>query len=276
MKNKKIKIVMLIISIGLLIVIYNVYNNNRVKVVKEKIKIENLPDAFDGFTILQLTDLHEKRFGKNQKNLAKKINKSNYDMIAIAGDMYSSYSKDDKPLLELIDAIKNKENIFYVPGNHGPEYNEKLEYRGVISLNKPYELKKGNDIMWIYDFYDGDNFKFDAKHVNDKFKLAITHYPWDKDFYTNFAPDNIGKYDLVLAGHYHGGQIRIPLIGALFVPNINEMDIFPKQRDVSGYNNYNGYNQYVSRGLGANSNNKLFRFRLFNTPEINLITLVKK
>lgn len=275
MKNKRKAVVLLILCIIIFSILYNIYNNSRINIIKQEIVIDDLPESFDGFTILQISDLHEKRFGKNQKRLLGKINKSNYDMIAITGDMQSMNSNDITPLLELLDGIKNKEYMFYVSGNHGPIFSSELKDRGAISLEKPYEIKKGQDTMMVYDFYDGVKFKDDAKNFDSDLVIGITHYPWHEKFYST-AIDTIGKYDLVLSGHYHGGQFRVPFYGALFIPDINGEGFFPKQSDVSGLNNYGGYNQYISRGLGASSDSIISRFRLFNTPEINLITLINK
>lgn len=78
----------------------------------------------------------------------------------------------------------------------------------------------------------------------------------------------------MLAGHYHGGQWRIPFYGAIFVPDaFSDVYLFPNQNEVKGLVTWGDTNQYVSAGLGANNRFKLWEFRLFNTPEINLLTL---
>lgn len=273
---KSIIVLMLSILIFIIgIILYNVYDNNRIVLVKEEVEIKNLPTSFNNFKILQLADLHGKMFGENQKNLIDKINNIDYDVIAITGDMIDNDSDDYRPLIELLEGIENKEYIFYVPGNHGPEFFDKLGDLGCIPLDKPYEMKRGNDKVVVFDFYDNLEFRDNIKEYESYTTIGITHYPWNNSFYDN-AREHVGKYDLVIAGHYHGGQIRIPFYGALFIPNINDAEFFPKQSDVSGYNVYGDYKQYISRGLGASKLwNTNFKFRFFNTPEINLITLVK-
>ena len=84
---------------------------------------------------------------------------------------------------------------------------------------------------------------------------------------------NKEEYEIILSGHYHGGQIRIPFYGALFIPHINGGKIFPQQDEVSGLKDYGLFKQYTSKGLGSNFYFKLFQFRIFNTPEINVIKL---
>ena len=266
-------LLLLVFIVG--IILYSVYDNNRIVLVKEKVEIENLHTSFNNFKILQITDLHGKMFGKNQKNLIDKINSINYDAIAITGDMIDSDSDDYEPFIKLLEGIENKEYIFYIPGNHGPEFFDKLGDLGCIPLDNPYEIQRGNDKIVLFDFYNNLGFRDDIKEYENYTTIAITHYPWNDSFYNN-AREHVGKYDLVIAGHYHGGQIRIPFYGALFIPNINEAGLFPKQSDVSGYNVYGDYKQYISRGLGASKlGSTNLKFRLFNTPEINLITLVK-
>ena len=266
---------MLSILAFIAIIIYNIYDNNRIKIVKQEVEIENLPNSFNNFKILQISDLHGKMFGKNQELLINTVNSIAYDAIAISGDMIDNDSTDYEPFIKLLEGIENKDYIFYIEGNHGPKFNKKLENLGCIPLNKPYEIKKENDKIVVFNFYDNLEFKDDIKQYEECTTIAITHYPWNEDFYSN-AKDKIGKYDLVIAGHYHGGQIRIPFYGALFIPNINKVEFFPKQSDVSGYNVYGDYKQYISRGLGASKlGSTNLKFRLFNTPEINLITLVK-
>ena len=273
---KGMRVIMLLLLVFIVgIILYSVYDNNRIVLVKEKVEIENLHTSFNNFKILQITDLHGKMFGKNQKNLIDKINSINYDAIAITGDMIDSDSDDYEPFIKLLEGIENKEYIFYIPGNHGPEFFDKLGDLGCIPLDNPYEIQRGNDKIVLFDFYNNLGFRDDIKEYENYTTIAITHYPWNDSFYNN-AREHVGKYDLVIAGHYHGGQIRIPFYGALFIPNINEAGLFPKQSDVSGYNVYGDYKQYISRGLGASKlGGTNLKFRLFNTPEINLITLVK-
>ena len=107
-------------------------------------------------------------------------------------------------------------------------------------------------------------------------KICLTHYPLG----TNLSDEEwqgLGQldYSLILAGHYHGGQFRIPGYGALYIPNpaTGHGGYFPDQKDVMGLNDVNGIPQYISAGLGASSSLRVFSFRIFNTPELNLITL---
>ena len=146
-------------------------NNSRIDIVTQDIIIENLPDEFNGFTILQVTDLHAKEFGENQEILINLINSLEYDILAITGDMQNIQKNDYEPFLKLIEGINNKDEIYYTPGNHGPyiyegnfefidlvrnrvyeELNENREFTeigerlldiGIKYLDKVYSVKRG-------------------------------------------------------------------------------------------------------------------------------------
>lgn len=259
LKVKNIKTIILIITVILCITTYNIYNNNRIKIIEQNIKINNLPQSFNNFTILQITDLHGKHFGENQKKLIEKINSIDYDIIAITGDIKNKHEDNIDAFLDMINGIKNKENIFFVMGNGDDEkFKEEIKNSGCNMLEKPYEFKRGNDSLWINEFVLKQ--PFDKNGV----KIGLSHIPIES---------NLG-YDLVLSGHYHGGQYRIPFYGALFVPNINGNCFLPKQSEVSGLVKRDGYIEYISKGLGSSCDIKALEFRLFNTPELNVIKLV--
>lgn len=301
--------------------IYNVIDNNRIKVKTIEIPIDKLPEEFDGFKILQITDLHSKTFGKNQKWLLKKINSLQYDMIAITGDMENIEDADSAPFFNLLDGIKNKNLMFYINGNAGPfAFNEQtgintdkgeiIKEKGCILLKEPYEIKLNGASVWITnqltdlnteviltsdDFFKSNNRSqysdyveytkrlkdyYDKMKKDNKVKILLSHNPQGM---LCFNPGLIKKYedldyDLVIAGHYHGGQFRLPLIGALYIPypTSKDMGFFPRQEDVMGLSKYSDTYRYISAGLGASKTIPFLDFRLFNTPEINLITLRKK
>lgn len=257
---KNIKAIMITSIIVLTMTIYNIYDNNRIKIVEQDVKIDNLPQSFNNFTILQITDLHGKYFGENQKKLVDKINSIDYDMIVITGDIKNKHEDNIDAFLDMMKGINNKEKVFFVMGNADDEkFKKDIKNSGCNMLENPYEFKRGNDSLWINEFVFTQ--PFEANGV----KIGLTHMPIESDM----------GYDLVISGHYHGGQYRIPFYGALFVPDINGNGFLPKQSEVSGLVNRNGYVEYISRGLGSSSSIKALEFRLFNTPELNVIKLIK-
>ncbi|MFD2214033.1 metallophosphoesterase [Metabacillus endolithicus] len=111
--------------------------------------------------------------------------------------------------------------------------------------------------------------------------IALNHYPVVDvkiDYLKNHDYYIFRDYDLIMAGHYHGGQIRLPFLGVLFVPEpyYERSGLFPPQNRVKGLWEYDGIKQYVSTGLGSSDTISFLKFRFFNTPEINLITLKRK
>lgn len=312
--SKADKDVLAVLSALLLVLIgYQYYDNNRIVVKRETIVLENLPPAFEGFTILQLTDLHGKNFGREQSNLTALVNLLDHDMVAITGDMETSRA-DFEPFLKILDGVENGELVFYINGNYDLAYNSLtgqktqigtlLEEHGCIMLNQPYPLVRGGHTLWLtevmtrpyhgFDVYDGvprNEFRSDAlyeayqeqlehlqswaRQVNDgpDVMIGLAHIPF-KQSDLESEPSQTGylEFDLVIAGHYHGGQLRIPGYGAPFIPVASTYfyeGFFPDQRYVSGLVAGNGVQQFVSRGLGASN----LPFRLFNPPEINLLTL---
>ncbi|AJD92681.1 hypothetical protein JMA_33640 [Jeotgalibacillus malaysiensis] len=112
----------------------------------------------------------------------------------------------------------------------------------------------------------------------DQTVISVTHYPVADPQFEHIEKESgryvFRDYDLILAGHYHGGQIRLPFIGALFVPEPwYQNAVLPPQDRVKGLWESHGIKQYVSTGLGSSNAVSFLNFRMFNPPEINLITL---
>lgn len=108
--------------------------------------------------------------------------------------------------------------------------------------------------------------------------IALNHYPIQDARIESIKNNPIMQwrdFDLIMAGHYHGGQIRLPLIGAVFVPEpwFESNGFFPQGDRVKGLWEYEGTKQYVSTGLGSSDVIPFLKFRLFNPPEINLLIL---
>ncbi|MBP1744952.1 MAG: hypothetical protein H6Q58_1930 [Firmicutes bacterium] len=302
-----------ILAMASVMLAYNVYDNNRITVKEQVVYIDNLPQEFDGFRILQVSDLHGKRFGKDQSYLVSKVNGINYDMIAFTGDMEIYSNNDLTAFVELLKGINNKKCMFYVNGNDDVAYSsiagneadsgEVLQQNGCMFLTKPHPIKRADKTLWITNYFKKsaiDKYKskrgifmgsqdeyvayreylteleeaFHKIKENGDIKVLITHIPFTRNDFDVMDKEDVLDFSLVLAGHYHGGQIRIPFYGALFIPGSRDEEriLFPKQNEVSGLAEYNGIQQYISTGLGAS----IIPFRLFDTPEINLIILKTK
>jgi uncharacterized protein len=298
---------------------YEIIDNNRFVVIRQEITIPDLPQQFDGYTILQISDLHSQRFDEKQIGLTSVINSLNYDMIAITGDMQDHYGDLD-PLLELLQGIQHKDTVVFTAGNSGPadvdfstgliiDEGKILQSAGCRLLDRPFSIERDGARLWFAELlYNREPRELERlgalagrkgktidpevsaalrvayrNEINGIFAgispieplIGITHFPLPKSDLDDPNHAGMRPYDLVVAGHYHGGQIRIPLLGVFYVPNASEKmrGFFPDQRIVSGLYEGTGMQQYTSRGLGAGGPFPFLRFRLFNTPEINLLTL---
>lgn len=288
-------------------------SNERILVREQTVYIEDLPNSFENYTILQITDLHEKRFGSEQERLIETINELTYDAVAFTGDLLDEEdSSNFDPAYEMIDGITLPEHTWSVGGNTDPnayqppeertqpmpEFIQGLEKRGVNQLDSLALVEKNGESIIIADFemilrhatkqkpaarteyadqLDEDMLMLDSLEESSTI-ISLYHYPLVDvrlDIYDADENIQLPNIDLHIAGHYHGGQIRIPFLGAVIVPEAyyDNYGLFPPRDRVSGLWNYNGIQQYVSTGLGASSSLGLLKFRLFNPPEINLIIL---
>ncbi|HLS59498.1 MAG TPA: metallophosphoesterase, partial [Virgibacillus sp.] len=302
--------------------LYAFWDNNRLTVVKQDIIMDDLPDSFVGFKILQISDLHEKKFGKDQHRLIKAINQIDYDALIFTGDILDNpESTNNEGFYALLDGIQDKEHLFYVPGNADPqsyqlspsfgksEFIKGMEERGVHFLESIDTISKdGESIHFVnfelsiirkpeqigningtptsayfsntdYQLYQQELWEEMIKtgHLDSSDVLiALNHYPVADpriDYIKNDPVTEWRDFSLIIAGHYHGGQIRLPFFGALFVPEpwYEPNSLFPPQDRVKGLWQYEQTQQYVSAGLGSSDAIPFFKFRLFNTPEINVL-----
>ncbi|MFD1705956.1 metallophosphoesterase [Siminovitchia sediminis] len=317
-------LMMLLILIGL--VIYILWDNNRIVVRKENIVLDHLPEQLQGFSILQISDLHEKEFGKNNKRLIEQINSLEYDAIVFTGDMLDGAESDNyEYFYSLIEGIHNKELALFVYGNSDPpsyqtapvfeksEFIRGMEKRGVQFLEtiETLEVDKAKihfiNFEWAiitnpeyigrvngtyrpsyhrhdkYLDYQGglwDKTKNIEDIVSSDVTVALNHFPIAEprvDYIQSDPNTEWRNFDLILSGHYHGGQIRLPFVGALYIPEpwYEPNSFYPPQDRVKGLWKYKTTFHYVSAGLGSSDAISFLEFRLFNPPEMNLLKLTR-
>lgn len=287
MRNKRRKITVIFFLL-LVIAAAGIYSdNNCIEVTHYTVKSDKIPASFNGFKILQISDLHSKSFGKDNARLVKKINSENPDIVVMTGDMVNSEDTGFEVFTGLVEKIGKNCQVFYIVGNHEQNLStdrqealtEKLDELGVDILdNEKVTIVKGPDSINLYGLwfnlryykdmnneYTKDVF-FGEEQINtvlgmaddDSFNILLTHNPLYADTYAEWGAD------LTLSGHVHGGMIRIPFIGGLLSP---ERVFFPEYD--SGEYTVDGKTLIVNRGLG----NGYFGVRIFNMPEISVITL---
>jgi uncharacterized protein len=288
MKKKLLYGISLILLVFL---IYVIIDNNRVYVNEVTISHNQLPDQFNHFKILQITDLHGKTFGTNQDRLINKINELEFDVIFLTGDYLDDFGDENyKPLEDLLEGLPKEKPIYYVLGNQEVvgnyefiphtriEIMDLLEDYGATHIYPIQKIEKDDASIFLTGIsYKEEEFKKLNFIPERDFNIAVIHRPIDYDVDERFKV--IGKlhetdYNISIAGHTHGGQIRLPFIGAIIGPN-NE-GLFPPESEIYGLHaDNNNRKNFISSGLG-NTGPWFLQFRLFNPPEIALITLEKE
>ncbi|AMC08494.1 metallophosphoesterase [Turicibacter sp. H121] len=268
---KKLKIFLITLISFMILSIFLYSQNKWISLEQITVQSTRLPKNFDGFKIMHLSDLHGQYFGKNQNDLLKKINTFKPDLIAITGDLFDS-SYDDEASFSLIEQLSDYP-VYFVTGNHEAWGNhfEALENLltqvGVHVLqNKQETLEINGQSIELIGIDDPDfgssvdnNLRVALQESeSDKFKLLLSHRP---EAFEIYVKSNI---DLVLSGHAHGGQFRLPFIGGLVAPN---QGLFPEFSE--GTHTKNQTTMIISRGLG----NSIIPQQLFNRPHLIEITL---
>lgn len=273
---KKLLILLLVIGFiwGFIVI-----NNEWVKTTEYEIASEEVPAAFDGAKIVQVTDLHDATFGEGQERLIKAVRKAEPDVIFLTGDLIDSNRYDLEASLVFVDAIVEVADVYYVLGNHEVatnrigEITEALTLRGVHVLrNETAEWERGGETVQLAGIDDplmGNTISSETFTENavaeaalaDRFTLLLAHRP---EVLSVYAEAGI---DVVFSGHAHGGQIRIPGVGGLIAPGQGWLPEMTK-----GIYEEGGTQLVLSSGLG----NSVFPLRIFNVPEIVAVTLKKE
>ncbi|MEK4694463.1 metallophosphoesterase [Bacillus sp. FSL M8-0063] len=278
--NKKTKRIILLISILVSFSIFLYSQNNLISIIEVNITSNKIPSSFKGFKILQISDLHNKKFGDNQKTLIQKVKSINPDIIAITGDLIDSKSYDAEVSLELIRGLVKEYPIYFVTGNHekwSGKYNdlekELKQHHVTVLRNEHVSIQIGGQDIHILgiddpEFVTGNRdegnvvkdeiIKAKFEMQPDTYNVLLSHRP---EFLTEYADEQI---DLVLSGHAHGGQVRLPFIGGLVAPN---QGILPTY--TAGLYEKQNTSMVVNRGLG----NSIIPQRIFNRPELVVVQL---
>jgi predicted MPP superfamily phosphohydrolase len=247
----------------------------------ETYKVETpLLEEQSSITIALISDLHSSIFGKDQVILIDKVKDSNPDLIILSGDIFDDVISMNGTQL-LLRGIYGVSPIYYVTGNH--EYmsqnmqaiREELRSYGVIILSDNYKIIEINNnrivIAGIEDPYktiyetqnynQNDSMERAFRELDEMplYKILIAHRPERIENYKKYS------FDLVLSGHTHGGQVRIPpILNGLYAPG---QGVFPKY--AGGIYTHGNLTHIISRGLSVNP----LLPRIFNPPELVIIII---
>ncbi|TPG39239.1 metallophosphoesterase [Flavobacterium pectinovorum] len=280
-------------AVPFLSLIYGIFEGKyNFKVIKQTVFFPDLPDAFDGFRITQISDVHSGSFDNPEKiNYAiDLINEQEADMILFTGDIVNTHAKEMHPWLETFKRIKDyKYGKFSVLGNHDygeyvtwPSEKEKDEnFKEIKSLygqigfdlllNEHTYIQKGDDKIaligvenWGQNFKKAGDLNKASQNVHqDDFKVLMSHDPSHWEYEIKNHPKN---FHLTLSGHTHGMQFGIEIPG-YFKWSLAQY-IYKQWAGL--YENAGRY-VYVNRGFGFHA----YPGRVGIMPEITVIELKK-
>ncbi len=292
MKRKIFIILITLVILITFIFLYARYIGVKGLVVKEyKITNSKIPTNLHGLKVVHLTDIHYGRTINNKelKKVVDKINTIKADLVIISGDLLDRdielTSDDKKNIIINLKKIKVTINKYAIRGNHDFAHNdwdEIIKKSGFINLDDNYDLIYYNGIEPILingissNLHGSLTLNEKLKPMNDfikditlpnnnldiempKYKILIMHEP---DYIDNFKYSN---FDLILAGHSHNGQVKIPGIGAIILPP-------GAKKYYKEFYKLNNTDLFISSGLGTSN----LDVRLFNKPSINLYRLTNK
>jgi predicted MPP superfamily phosphohydrolase len=280
-------------AIPFLSLIYGIFEGKyNYKVIKQAVYFPDLPDAFDGFTITQISDVHSGSFDNPEKiNYAiDLVNEQNSDLILFTGDIVNTHAKEMFPWIDTFNRIKkHKYGKYSVLGNH--DYGEYVTWPTEIAkeenfdaiknlygqigfellLNEHTFIEKDSDRIalvgvenWGHNFKQAGDLKKASQHLKkEDFKILMSHDPshWDQ-----VVQHDEKHFHLTLSGHTHGMQFGIEIPG-FFKWSLAQ---YVYKQWAGLYENLGRY-VYVNRGFGFHA----YPGRVGIMPEITVIQLIK-
>ncbi len=239
-----------------------------VEITRHEVFIDDLPEAFDGYRIAFLTDTHVAGFVRRAfyELVIAETNRFEPDLILLGGDFVSWNRHIPLMAQVLLTDLRARDGIFAILGNHdywagGDEVRAAMEARGVqFIINRAVPLRRNRaeiTLAGIDEMYRGEpDVEGTFAQVTPGPCIAVTHHP-------DLVHALVGRrVDLLVCGHTHGGQIRVPFFGAIVVPSRHE------SRFASGFHRLGEVLLYVSRGIGA-----IPPIRILCKPEVATFTL---
>ena len=274
-------ILILILTSGLL---YSRYVATTGLIVKEyKITNKKITDTYNGLKIVHISDIH---YGgtileNDFKKIVNKINILKPDIVFFTGDIFETDLVNNsivKEIIKELSKIEVKIGKYAISGNH--DYDHKKEFKqildesGFINLNDTYDViyNKNNESIIVAGVSTNS---YGSLKINDKIKPTIEYLQSEEnkaiynillihepDFIDDIEYD---KFDLILAGHSHNGQVRVPFVGALYTP-------YGAKKYYDEHYQLKDTDLYISSGLGTS----LLKLRLFNRPSFNFYRISNK
>lgn len=276
-KRRRLPTALTLLLLAVLAALFVRWDNAALQVTRFDPVFTALPEGFDGCRVVVLGDLHTAYFGADNGELFDAVRAEAPDYIFFIGDLLDAFH--DVPAdyaAAVADGLSSIAPTYYVTGNHEwaigdvPELKETLAAHGVTVLsNRFLELERGGDTVVLAGIDDPNGF---ADQKTPEEVAAEVYAAYGSPFWillahrNNYFPEHYSLLgaDLVVSGHGHGGLVRLPFTDGLISV---ERTLFPSY--TAGLYEENGSTLFVTRGLG----NSGFTFRLFNRPEVAVVTL---
>ncbi len=283
-KHPIIKFIIIFILIIAAILLYSRFIATKGLATKEyKITSSSIQDNFHGFKIVHISDVHYGRTTdkKDLNNMVKEVNLLKPDIVVLTGDLIDKDTKLDDILKgeisEALNSINANVGKYAISGNHDNNFSEWesiINDGGFKNLNDTYELiyndgytpillaglsSNLNNQIDITERYNKILEYSNNENIKELYKILLIHEP---DYINNIDYSN---FNLILAGHSHNGQVRLPFIGGIILPN-------GAKKYYKEHYKINNTDLYISSGIGTSG----ISFRLFNKPSINFYRLTNK
>ena len=252
------------------------WSNHSLQVEDFTFSSPRLPAGFDGAVIVHLTDIHGAYFGEHNEKLYDAVREAKPDYIVLTGDILDSYRETPHAYAgELCRDLAQIAPTYVITGNHewalpDPRGLKRIlrESGATLLDNRFVTLERQGDSIVLAGIDDPNGFadQKTPEKLAEEVQAAFSHPFWILLAHRNdrFASQySLLGADLVMAGHGHGGIIRLPFTDGL----VSHKTLFPSY--TAGFYEENGSTLFVSRGLG----NSGASFRLFNRPQIAVLTL---
>lgn len=265
--------------IFLALVLWTAWANTALELSICQIQLTGLPEAFEGFRIAHISDLHNAELGDDNSKLLSLLEKAAPDMIVITGDLVDCHHTDIELAAELMDRAVELAPCYYVTGNHEAALSDEeylrleaaLHGQGVVILHDDaVNIEKDSGSIRLIGLDDPEFDKSDANSRVEKINslidgaapaILLSHRP---EYFEEYCETGV---ELVFSGHAHGGQFRLPFIGGIYAPGQGLLPEFD-----AGLYSRGDTQMLLSRGIG----NSLVPIRFNNRPELIVAVLNRK
>lgn len=290
-------VVFVILAILAIFIGTGLRQGTKLKVTHCVVSHEQVPKSFDGYKILQISDVYGREYGTGQSQIKKLLEKEDYDLVLLTGDYFGKEKdRDYWQVRDLLDCLKKDVPVYYILGDN--DYSPLVVSAKSDKWKMCIEPQEKTPFQIFMEEECGAKFVYPIQKItndfgesiyltgikNDKelmnkydfdadvdFSITVTHKPINYDVSRHLKDVNKYTiteidYDLSISGHTGGGKYRLPIIGSVYDP---DEGWFPQEEDVVGLSkDSDGRFNYICAGLGTEKG-----FRFFSNPEISIIEL---